>query len=54
MKGSRAFPAAMEHRLPQSALLHDGCTSRDGGDRTGPKAGPARPESGVQSTEAGA
>ena len=46
MNGSRAFPSAMEHRLPQKALLHDGCTSRDGGDRTGPKAGPAHPEGG--------
>ena len=32
MNGSRAFPAAMEHRLPQGALLRDGCTSRDGGE----------------------
>ena len=46
MNGSRAFPAAMEHRLPQSALLHVGCTSRNGGNRRGPKAGTARPEGG--------
>lgn len=46
MNGLRAFPSAMEHRLPQRASLHDGCTSRDGGDRRGPRAGPARPEGG--------
>ena len=42
MNGSCAFPAAIEQRLPQSALLHDGYTPRDGGRRTVSNAGPAR------------
>ena len=43
MNGSREFPAATEQGPVRSATRRDSCTWRDGKNRTGPRAGPARP-----------